>query len=99
MAASNRKTSSRRPHNALPRRGKAFVPPPTITLPPMLKSGGDVAFRETLYLMFQAFGRLTSFRDGFVLHGRENRRGLFLGYGEPQFFRLEHNAVQSALFS
>jgi len=31
----------------------------------MLLSGNDLAFRETLYLMFQAFGRLTSFRDGF----------------------------------
>jgi DNA-binding MarR family transcriptional regulator len=31
----------------------------------MLLSGNDLAFRETLYLMFHAFGRLTSFRDGF----------------------------------
>ena len=48
-----------------PRRSAPFVPPATITLPQMLLSGNDLAFRETLYLMFQAFGRLTSFRDGF----------------------------------
>lgn len=41
------------------------MPPATITLPQMLLSGNDLAFRETLYLMFHAFGRLTSFRDGF----------------------------------
>jgi DNA-binding MarR family transcriptional regulator len=31
----------------------------------MLLSGNDLAFRETLYHMFLAFGRLTSFREGF----------------------------------
>lgn len=50
---------------ARPRRRVPFVPPATITLPQMLLSGNDLAFRETLYLMFLAFGRLTSFRDGF----------------------------------
>ena len=50
-------------HSGLPRRGKAFVPPATITLPPMLQSGGDVAFRETLYLMVLAFGRLYTCRE------------------------------------
>jgi DNA-binding MarR family transcriptional regulator len=50
---------------ARPRRRVSFVPPATITLPQMLLSGNDLAFRETLYLMFLAFGRLTSFRDGF----------------------------------
>ena len=34
----------------------------------MLVSGGDVAFRETIYLMAFAFGRLQSFRQAF---GRE----------------------------
>ena len=53
---------SRRP-DGLAARGRAFVPPPTITLPPMLKSGGDVAFRETLYLMALAFGRLHTCRE------------------------------------
>src|SRR2546423_4161241 len=56
---------SRRSHNALPRRGKSFVPPTTITLPPMLKSGGDVVFRETLYLMALTFGRLHTCREAF----------------------------------
>jgi DNA-binding MarR family transcriptional regulator len=65
MAASNKKMGSRRPHKALPRRGKAFVPPTTITLAPMLKSGGDVAFRETLYLMALTFGRLYTCREAF----------------------------------
>ena len=49
----------------MPRRSKEFVPPVTITLPPMLVSGGDVAFREALYLMALAFGRLHSFREAF----------------------------------
>src|ERR1044071_5034230 len=65
MVRSNKKANSQRPHKALPRRGKAFVPPTTITLPPMLKSGGDVAFRETLYLMALTFGRLHTCREAF----------------------------------
>ena len=65
MAPANKKASSRLPHNVLPRRGKAFVPPATITLPPMLKSGGDVAFRETLYLIALTFGRLHTCREAF----------------------------------
>src|SRR5207253_5701832 len=65
MAVSNKKAMTRRPHNALPHRGKAFVPPATVTLPPMLKSGGDVAFRETLYLMALTFSRLHTCREAF----------------------------------
>ena len=65
MKTSAKKASSRQPNNALPQRGRAFVPPPTITLPPMLKSGGDVAFRETLYLMALTFGRLHTCREAF----------------------------------
>ena len=70
------------------RRGKAFEPPATVTLPAMLSAdGGDVAFRETLYLMIYAFGRLTSYREAFgrhlgltasqflVLIGTANRQG------------------------
>jgi DNA-binding MarR family transcriptional regulator len=64
-----KKTGPDRPRGAAPRRSKertrAFVPPVTITLPPMLVSGGDVAFREALYLMALAFGRLHSFREAF----------------------------------
>lgn len=63
MAAA--KTKNARLPASRPRRGTPFVPPATITLPQMLLSENDLAFRETLYLMFQAFGRLTSFRDGF----------------------------------
>src|ERR1051326_9034288 len=65
MERSNKKANSQRPHKALPRRGKAFVPPTTVTLSPMLKSGGDVAFRETLYLMALTFGRLHTCREAF----------------------------------
>ena len=42
-----------------------FAAPATITLPPMLSAGSDVAFREALYLMVLAFGRLHSFREAF----------------------------------
>ncbi len=48
-----------------PARRREFVAPATVTLPPMLQSGGDVAFRETLYLMVLAFGRLHSCREAF----------------------------------
>jgi DNA-binding MarR family transcriptional regulator len=64
-----KKTGPDRSRGVPPRRSKertrAFVPPATVTLPPMLMSGGDVAFRETLYLMALAFGRLHSFREAF----------------------------------
>jgi DNA-binding MarR family transcriptional regulator len=65
MAVSKKQANFRRPRNVSPRRGKAFVPPATITLGPMLKSGGDVAFRETLYLMALTFGRLHTCREAF----------------------------------
>jgi MarR family transcriptional regulator, organic hydroperoxide resistance regulator len=63
MAAFKTKTTPGRP-----RRSARFVPPATITLPQMLVSGADLSFRETLYLMFLAFGRLTSFREAFGKH-------------------------------
>jgi len=63
MAAAKKKTAKTPP--ARSRRGKTFMPPATITLPQMLLSGNDLAFRETLYMMFQAFGRLSSFREAF----------------------------------
>lgn len=47
------------------RRVRGFVPPLTITLPAMLQSGTDVAFRETLYLMVLAFSRMQSMREAF----------------------------------
>jgi DNA-binding MarR family transcriptional regulator len=68
MAAPKKKTGTDRRRAAAAGRGREFVPPPTVTLPPMLVAGGDVAFREALYLMALAFGRLQSFRQAF---GRE----------------------------
>ena len=67
MAAPTKSTGTDR-RRAAARRGREFVPPVTVTLPPMLVAGGDVAFREALYLMALAFGRLQSFRQAF---GRE----------------------------
>lgn len=46
--------------------GREFVSPVTVTLPPMLTDGSDVAFRETVYLMVLAFGRLHSCREAFA---------------------------------
>jgi DNA-binding MarR family transcriptional regulator len=68
-----------------PSRRKAFVPPPTVTLAPMLTSGGDVAFRETLYLMALAFGRLYTCREAF---------GRALGLTASQFIVLMGAAYQ-----
>ncbi len=74
-----RKTANDRSTSDLPRRGKEFVPPVTITLTPLLKSGVDVAFRETLYLMVLAFGRLYTCREAF---------GRSLGLTASQFIVL-----------
>src|ERR1044071_9441407 len=46
-------------------RGKEFVSPATVTLPAMLVDGDDLQFRETIYLMALAFGRLYSCREAF----------------------------------
>ena len=51
----------------------------------MLKSGGDVAFRETLYLMALAFGRLYTCREAF---------GRALGLTASQFIVLIGTAYQ-----
>src|SRR5664279_3845776 len=72
-------------HSALRRRSMEFVPPATITLPPMLKSGGDFAFRETLYLMALAFGRLSTCREAF---------GRALGLTSSQFIVLIGTAYE-----
>lgn len=74
MAASRTKAG---PDRA--RRGKEFVPPATITLAPMLKAGGDVAFREALYLMVLTFSRLSTCREAF---------GRALGLTASQFIVL-----------
>lgn len=46
-------------------RRSAFAPPLTVSHPAMLASGGDVAFRETLYSMVLAFSRLIACREAF----------------------------------
>lgn len=61
-------TPSRNPKaagRAAARSIRAFVPPTTVTLPAMLTAGGDVSFRETLYLMALASSRLNSCREAF----------------------------------
>jgi DNA-binding MarR family transcriptional regulator len=67
MAAPKKKRLAKQGHPA-GTRDKGFAPPPSISPSPMLSAGGDVAFRETLYLMVLAFGRLYAFREAF---GRE----------------------------
>ena len=79
MAIAKKRPVSDRSRKTAPRRGTEFVPPTTVTLPPMLKSGGDVAFRETLYLMALAFGRLYTCREAF---------GHALGLSASQFIVL-----------
>lgn len=44
---------------------RAFTPPPTVSHAALLVAGTDVAFRETLYLMALAFGRLIACREAF----------------------------------
>ena len=58
---------------------REFASPLTVTLPPMLTDGGDAAFRESIYLMVLAFGRLHSFREAF---------GRALSITAPQFIVL-----------
>jgi len=47
------------------RRSTEFIPPPTISHPQLLVAGSDAQFREMVYLMMSAFGRLQSFREAF----------------------------------
>ena len=79
MARPSRKTPSIPRHTAKARSGKAFVPPATITLSEIVRDGDDLRFRETLYLMALAFGRLQSFREAF---------GKFLALTSSQFIVL-----------
>ncbi len=62
------------------------MPPATVTLPPMLASGSDLAFRETIYLMFSAFGRLQAFREAF---------GRAIALTAPQFIVLIGTAYRA----
>jgi DNA-binding MarR family transcriptional regulator len=48
-----------------PRRARDFVPPLSVSHPQLLVGGSDVKFREMVYLMALAFGRLQSFRETF----------------------------------
>jgi DNA-binding MarR family transcriptional regulator len=59
---------SNRSASGLPRRGREFVPPATVSLPAMLVAGSDLSFRETLYRMVFAFSRLVSCREAFGRH-------------------------------
>ena len=59
--------------------GRRFTPPATVTLPAIVRRGDDLRFRETLYLMTLAFGRLQSFREAF---------GRFLSLTGSQFIVL-----------
>jgi len=74
-----------KPAPGRPSRARPFAPPATITLAPLLKSGGDVAFREALYLMALAFGRLQTCREAF---------GRMLGLTPSQFIVLIGAAYQ-----
>jgi DNA-binding MarR family transcriptional regulator len=72
---------------AASRPSKGFVPPLTISLSDLLVSGSDTKFREIIYLMVLAFGRLQFFREAFgramsltgsqfvVLMGTAHRQG------------------------
>jgi DNA-binding MarR family transcriptional regulator len=76
------------------RRRRSFAPPPTVSHPALLVGRSDVAFRETLYLMVLAVGRLITCREAFgralgltgsqfaVLFGvayRQEREGVSIG--------------------
>jgi len=45
--------------------GRPFAVPRTVSHPAMLEGGSDEPFRETLYLMVLAFGRLIACREAF----------------------------------
>src|SRR5262245_14467004 len=47
------------------RQTRAFVPPLTVSHPDLVLSGSDRKFREMIYLMVLAFGRLQFFREAF----------------------------------
>ena len=64
---------------ATARGAKEFTSPTTVTLPDMLARGNDLKFRETVYLMVLAFGRLHSCREAF---------GRALSLTAPQFIVL-----------
>jgi len=64
---------------AAARSAREFTSPATVTLPAVLGGGNDLQFRETVYLMVLAFGRLHSCREAF---------GRALSLTAPQFIVL-----------
>jgi DNA-binding MarR family transcriptional regulator len=62
MGQSTRKT---RPSRAAVRRGTRFSVPRTVSHAALLSRGSDEAFRQTLYLMVLALGRLQACREAF----------------------------------
>jgi DNA-binding MarR family transcriptional regulator len=64
MAQTHKRTRSRRPAGRA-RNGVDYVPPLTVSHGALLTAGSDVGFREALYLMVLAFGRLISCREAF----------------------------------
>src|SRR4029450_6962522 len=65
MADSRKKRQLNQTPATAERRARGFVPPVTITLPAMLQSATDGAFRETLYLSARACSRMQSMREAF----------------------------------
>jgi DNA-binding MarR family transcriptional regulator len=60
-----KRASARAAKDKTAKEARAFASPMTVTLPDMLAGGNDLAFRETIYLMVLAFGRLHSCREAF----------------------------------
>jgi DNA-binding MarR family transcriptional regulator len=65
MDSLNRKASGLASNKKAPREGETYRPPLTISREALLDAGGDAHFREILYLMVKAFGRLNDCRDAF----------------------------------
>lgn len=55
----------RQTSRTLARQVRTFVPPLTVSHPDLLVEGTDTKFREMIYLMVVAFGRLQFFREAF----------------------------------
>src|SRR5262249_31083776 len=65
MPPPSAKPRPRRPARSRRASRTNFAPPPTVSHAALLAAGSDVAFRETLYLMVLAFGRLIACREAF----------------------------------
>lgn len=60
-----KKKSVRHRSTSLIRRPRGYVPPLTVSHSELLSGGRDDSFRETIYMMVQAFGRLQNCRQAF----------------------------------